>query len=70
MKEAAQKLGVKLRIWKYGLTWGRDINGRLRVSIIPLDGWIFDQQQITEAFANDPYFRIEYGVSDMELKDE
>lgn len=61
--ETAKKLGIKWRIGKYGIQFlKRDPSGKIYklVGITPLDGWIFDPQQIVEAFANDPDFSISY----------
>lgn len=66
-KDTAKKLGIRYRVGKYGVEFGSStpLPGMKKkwwklVRITPLTGWIFDPHQITEAFANDPNFKISY----------
>lgn len=42
-KNTANELGIKYHFWKYGL----QIRG-WRISIIPLDGWLFGEEMEKE----------------------
>lgn len=65
-KETAKQLGIKYRIWRYGLAHDHrsPMSNRKYFHIVRLDGWSFDPQEIVEAFANDPEFSIKYGETD------
>lgn len=63
----ALKLGIKHRIGKYGIEFGRANapNGKKYgwkvVRLTPLDGWTFESHEIIEAIANDTDMSISYG---------
>lgn len=60
-RETAEKLGVKMRIGKHGFKlFPRYPNGGIRgiIQHIPLDGWIFDKQEIVQALFDDPHLEV------------
>lgn len=64
-KQTAKELGVRWRVWKYGIRFGRPQSpagpyGFWGVRLVCLDGWSFDSHEIIESFANDPVFSISY----------
>ena len=50
--ETAQKLGVKYRIWKWGIVFRPNTLTGVRnyspFRIVPLDGWITDSKEVME----------------------
>ena len=64
--ETAKVLGIKYRVGKYGIRFGRRLaptgskSGWELVQMIPLDGWSFDPHEIIESFVNDPAFSVKY----------
>lgn len=51
-KQTAKELGIKFRIGKYGVQFGRGLTpnnfryGWKIIRIVPLDGWILDNKEV------------------------
>lgn len=61
----AKKLGVKYLFSRWGISlyWqAPDGPKHWRPRLVPLDGWLFNEQDIINAVADDPDLTVSYGT--------